>query len=199
MNFHLARAARLNISRRRPKGQALIEFALTMPLLLLMAFGTFSASLLLERYLTVLQLVRNAGNMYSRSVDFSLPQNRQLLLRSANGLSMTLDGGDGVIYLSTVEVAEAGLNSGFPVVTNRIEIGNVALEGSRIANPAAILPNGDVDDFENDPLARAAVAPSLTLASGDIAYFVEAYHTPADIPVVDSFFGPQHLAATAYY
>lgn len=184
---------------RPRKGQALIEFALTMPILLLIAFGTLSASQLLERYLTVLQLVRNAGNMYSRSVDFSLLQNRQLLLTASNGLSMTLDGGDGVLYLSRVEVADEGSNSGFPVVTNRVAIGNAAIALSTIAMPAAMLPNGNVIDYENDPLARAAIASSLTLAGNDVAYVVEVYHTPTDIPVVNAFFGEQRLTASAYY
>ena len=199
MNFHPSRASRFDVSRNPARGQALIEFALTMPILILIAFGTLSASQLLERHLTVLQLVRNAGNMYSRSVDFSLVQNRELLLTSAAGLSMTLNGGDGVVYLSTVEVAAAGSNSGFPVVTNRISIGDVSLMPSRVATPAALLSNGDVDDYENDPLARATVASGLTLEDGDIAYVVEAYHTPTDMPVVDLFFGQQRLGATAYY
>ena len=177
----------------------MIEFALTLPILILICFGTLSASQLLERYLTVLQLVRNAGNMYSRSVDFSLTQNRELLLTSSTGLSMTLNGGDGVVYMSRVEVAGAGSNNGFPVVTNRVAVGQVSLASSRIATPTSVLPNGDVDDYENDPLARAMVAPSLTLAGGDIAYVVEAYHTPTDIPVVDLFFGQQRLTAAAYY
>lgn len=200
MNFHRIRITRSDDRlRHRRKGQALIEFALTMPILLLIAFGTLSASQLLERYLTVLQLVRNAGNMYSRSVDFSLLQNRQLLLASSNGLSMTLNGGDGIVYLSRVEVADAGSNNGFPVVTNRIALGNAALLSSRIAAPATVLGNGDVVDYQNDPLARAAIASSLTLVGNDIAYVVEAYHTPTDIPIVDVFFGQQRLTATAYY
>lgn len=199
MNFHLRRMSCFDASRNSCKGQALVEFALTMPLLLLIAFGTLSASQLLERYLTVLQLVRNAGNMYSRSVDFSLTQNRQLLLTASGGLSMTLNGGDGVVYLSRVEVADTGSNRGYAVVANRIAIGNVSLAGSRVAMPASVLANGDVEDYQNDPLARAVVAPSLTLAAGDVTYVVEAYHTPTDIPVVDSFFGRQRLTAAAYY
>lgn len=198
MNSHVKQKNRLD-ERRRRGGQALIEFALTLPILILFAFGTLSASQLLERYLTVLQLVRNAGNMYSRSVDFSIIQNRQLLLTASNGLSMTLNGGDGIVYLSRVEVADSGSNSGFPVVTNRISIGNAALVLSRIAMPATVLPNGDVVDYENDPLARAAIASSLTLVGTDVAYVVEAYHTPTDIPMVDAFFGQQRLTATAYY
>ena len=200
MNFHRNQFTP-SADRRRPrrKGQALIEFALTMPILLLIAFGTLSASQLLERHLTVLQLVRNAGNMYSRSVDFSLVQNRQLLLTSSSGLSMTLNGGDGISYLSRVEVADSGSNNGFPVVTNRVAIGNASLLSSRIAMPATVLANGDVDDYQNDPLARAAIASSLTLLGNDIAYFVEVYHTPTDIPMVDVLFGQQRLTATAYY
>lgn len=199
MNFHPNQVTRSDERCLARKGQALIEFALTMPILLLIAFGTLSASQLLERHLTVLQLVRNAGNMYSRSVDFSLVQNRQLLLTSSNGLSMTLNGGDGIVYLSRVEVADSGSNNGFPVVTNRVAIGNASLLLSRIAMPATILANGDVDDYQNDPLARAVISPNRTLVGNDIAYVVEAYHTPTDIPMVDSFFGQQRLTATAYY
>ncbi len=170
-----------------------------MPILLLLAFGTFSVSQLLERYLTVLQLVRNAGNMYSRSVDFSSPQNRQLLLEASNGLSMTVNGGDAVVYFSTVEVADAGANSGQPVVTHRVVVGNASLESSGIASPAVVLPSGQVSDYENDPTAVAAVASTLTLVSGDLAYVVEAFHTPTDIPIAPRMFGNRRLAAGAYY
>lgn len=199
MNMHFKRTPRPD-GRLRPRaGQALVEFALCLPILLLIAFGTLSVSQLLERYLTVLQLVRNAGNMYSRSVDFSLLQNRQLLLTSSNGLSMTLDGGDGVVYMTTVEIAEAGSNSGFPVVTNRIAIGNTSIAASRIATPTTVLASGEVLNFEDDPSARATVASTLTLVSGDLAYAVEVYHMPTDIPMVSSFFGQQRMTAAAYY
>lgn len=187
------------LSRNSQSGQALVEFVLTLPILLILAFGTFSVSQLLERYLTVLQITRNAGNMYSRSVDFSLIQNKQLLLEASNGLSMTLNGGAAVVYLSTVEVIDTGANSGEEVVTHRITIGNTAVAASQVAVPGTVLASGEVVNFENDPLAVASISNALTLEVGELVYVVESYHQPTDIDLAERMFGQRQLSARSYY
>ena len=102
-------------ARRHNAGDALVEFAISLPFLVMMAIGTFAVGVNVDRHLTVSQLIRNAGNMYGRGVDFSLSQNQDLLLQAATGMQMTTTGGLGVIYLSTVVLADSGQNLGLPV------------------------------------------------------------------------------------
>jgi hypothetical protein len=137
--------------------------------------------------------------MYSRSVDFSIVQNKQLLLDTSNGLSMTINGGAAVLYLSTVEVVDTGSNAGNAVVTNRIVIGNVALAPSQVAQLGSVGASGEVINFENDPLALATISNALSLEVGDLVYVVEAYHLPSDIDLAEKMFGSRQLSARAYY
>ena len=135
------------------RGSALIEFALLMPLFIMLCFGSLIAGIVIDRYNTVLQVVRNAGGMYARGVDFSIETNKQLLLLSAAGLGMTTTGGKGVIYLSTVSKGAAGTpNSGKLVISERFAIGSRSLASSSIGTPRpGTLPPGRSTIFPTSP------------------------------------------------
>jgi hypothetical protein len=132
-------------------------------------------------------------------VDFSVVQNQQLLLEAANGLSMTLNSGGAVVYLSTVEVVGTGANAGLAVVSHRITIGNTALASSRVAEPSNVLASGEVVNYEGDPLAVADIASALTLEVGELVYVVETYHSPTDIALAQRLFGSRQLTTRSYY
>jgi Flp pilus assembly protein TadG len=87
---------------RRQRGSELIEFALVSALLFPLLFGTFVVGMNLGRSIQVSQVSRDAGHLYARSVDFSDPANQQVIVRLAQGLNMTVAGGNGVVILSTV-------------------------------------------------------------------------------------------------
>ncbi|HSW49962.1 MAG TPA: TadE/TadG family type IV pilus assembly protein, partial [Bryobacteraceae bacterium] len=104
--------------RRRQRGTELIEFALVATFLLPLLFGTVVMGLNLNRSIQVTQVSRDAGHMYSRSVDFSDPANQAIIVRLAQGLGIQAAGGGGVVILSTVtyigtaQCAAGGLSSG---------------------------------------------------------------------------------------
>jgi hypothetical protein len=156
--------------------------ALILPLLLLIIFGALTASLVLERLLSVLQVVRYAGSMYARGTDFSVASNTGLLLMGAGGLGITATGGTGVIYLSAVVKAAPNTgNANLLVVAERFVIGNPSLTASHIGTPS-VRPNGQVLDFENQPSAVA----SLPAAFGNIGlneriYVVEVCDSLTDL------------------
>jgi hypothetical protein len=179
-------------------GQAMMEFALTIPFVCLLTIGGFALGMTIDRHLVQSQLVRHAGNMYARGVDFSSQQNKQLLVDAATGLQMTTTGGLGTIYLSLVIPAVAGNNQGLPVVAQRFVIGNLALASSGVAMPTTVLANGDVQDYENDLAARAALPPGLTLTPGDRIYVAEAFHAPGEFRF-PGFFTPKVLYARALF
>ena len=193
--FCLRKLHKLGRDRR---GQAIAEFAISLPFLILISVGTFALGIVIDRHLTVTQLVRNAGNMYARGVDFTLPQNKALLLQAADGMQMTVDGGQGVIYLSTVVVAQDGDNLGKPVVSERIVIANAGFDDSEIAMPASILPNGEVLGYEDDPQAVASLPPGVTLSGNERVFVAEVFHNPQNLGF-EGIFVPQGLYSAAYF
>ena len=82
------------------RGQSIVEFALALPFLVLMAVGTFAVGIIVDRHLTVGQVVRNGGNMYASGIKFDSTQNKQLLIDSGPGLDFQLTGGKTAVYLS---------------------------------------------------------------------------------------------------
>jgi hypothetical protein len=189
---------RLRALRADRTAQAISEFAICLPFLILISVGTFALGVVIDRHLTVTQLVRNAGNMYARGVDFTLPQNKELILRAADGMEMTVGGGQGVIYLSTVIVAATGDNLGYAVVSERIVIANAGMANSHISMPATILPNGEVLDYDNDPQARATLPPDVTLVNNERVYVAEVFHNPSNLSF-EGIFVPQGLYSTAFF
>ncbi len=191
----LARLRELPADR---KAQAIGEFAICLPFLVLISVGTFALGVVIDRHLTVTQLVRNAGNMYARGVDFTLQQNKQLILQAADGMQMTVAGGQGVIYLSTVIVAQTGDNLGLPVVSERIVIANASMAQSKVGMPAAVLSNGEVVDYDNDPQARATLPAGVTLANNERVYVAEVFHNPVNLSF-EGIFVPQGLYSVAFF
>jgi hypothetical protein len=173
----------------------MIEFALVTSLLLPFLFGTVVVGLNLGRSVQVTQVSRDAGHMYSRSVDFSDVGNKNLIERLAQGLNIHVTGGTGVVILSTIEFIgqaqcdAAGLsgsactNLNQPVFVHRIVIGNTSARSSTFGTPSAgiVDSTGHVSNFLTNTTARAnGFGTVLSLAAGEIAYVSEVYVPSTD-------------------
>lgn len=186
-------------SRRSSRGNSLIEFALAFALLLPLYVWMLVFGLDLRRMMQTSQVSRDAGHMYARGVDFSLPGNQDVLVRLAAGMNMTRTGGAGVVILTRLlkvgeqECLDGGIavgscsNLGQTVVTQRIVVGNASLKPSLVASPpdALLKPDGSIipADYLTKTDARAAGFDSiLVLANGETAYVAEAWF---DSPVKD--------------
>jgi len=204
----IARLAR-RLSRDR-RGQSVIEFAVSLPFLVLMAVGTFAVGMMIDRHLTMGQLVRNAGNMFARGISFTSDQNKQFLVDAATGMGMTLTGGRTVVFLSLLQKIPADANcgggagscanAGEVVIAQRFTVGNTSIENSRFGMPSNIGSDGNHDDFFDDPDA-VATAPS-TLASSmvdnEILYAVEAFHQPTTV-AFPGIFAPELMYSRAFF
>ena len=203
MSIKLERTSQPLCGRRRRTqgGNNIVEFALVLPILVFLSFGAITSGLLLERYLNVINLVRNAGNMYSRNVKFEFVANRGLLVRAATDLNMTTTGGQGVIFLSRVVVAQFGPNQDLPVIDRRFVIGNPSIASSRIGTPAAVDPvTGVVTDPEIDFTAKVVPGAATTFqnminAGADRVFIAEVAHTPADLVLLGLFDGSMYSRA----
>ncbi len=175
--------------KRRPqRGNAILEFAIVSVFLTPLLLGAVSLGLNLSRTIQVAQVVRSAGNLYARWVDFSLPSNRQLLVRLAQGLGMTETGGNGVVILSKVtyiadaDCTGAGLtlaqciNRNQYVIMNRLVIGNESFHSSAIGAPSGMASDGDISDYLTNSSTRATnFGNILTLQSGQFAFVAEGF------------------------
>lgn len=181
--------------RRGQRGNELIEFALVVTFLLPLLFGTVVVGLNLSRSIQVTQVSRDVGHMYSRSVDFSDPANQAIAVRLAEGLNIQTTGGSGVVILSTVEFigtaqcTAAGLSSSqctnlnYPVIINRIVIGNTNARASAFGTPSQSLigSDGNVSSYLTSTTARANGFNSvLALQAGNLAYVSEVYVPSTD-------------------
>jgi hypothetical protein len=172
--------------RKVERGSSIVEFSIAMVFLVPLMLGMVVTGMNLTRSIEVTQVVRDAGHMYARYVDFSLTSNKNLLVRLSVGLGMTTGGGNGVIYLSKVTyIADSDCtaasipldqctNRNQYVIMQRQTVGNTSLSASKIGSPASLDSSGNVLDIYRDSSAQATNFGSiLTLTSGQFAYVAE--------------------------
>lgn len=195
--------------RNDETGNALVEFGLCFPVLILTLFGVVTGGLALDRYMTVLQLGRTGASMMSRGVDFNSTQNKQLFLRGAADLGIDLNSGRGVVYLTRLEKAPPGTaNDGLMVIAERYVIGNTSIAPSSIGQPSASIwpdptnpnPNGDVKDRNDEGSAVAATPATLnTLALGESMFVAEVYAGADGILFGDVWGSNPRLSSIVYF
>ncbi len=193
---------------RNCQGQSMVEFALSLPLLVLFTIGSFAIGVGLERYLTVGQLVRHAGNMYSRDIDFDDINSpaRRLLVEAGGNLKLSTAKGTcdsttrSVVYFTQVQITPTEppgtfVNEGLPVIMHRTIVGCNTMGTSAIGTPDAAIWDpatgeicGDNTPACNTPFnepraANITVPTSVTnsLVPGSTVYIVEVIHQPNDL------------------
>jgi len=191
--------------RRSNRGNAVVEFAVTLPFLVLISVGVFAIGVILDRHQTVAQVVRHAGNMYGRGIDFTQERNKNLLLQAATGMEITTNGGRGAIYLSMVVksppngLGENRSNANRAVVAHRVVIGKASVANSYIGMPSGVQSSGEVTDAEGENIsARATLPPGLTLDPDERLFIAEVFHTPLDLGFT-GIFAPRMLYSRAMF
>jgi hypothetical protein len=133
------------------------------------------------------EISRDVASMYAQGIDFSKTENRNIVLRAAEGLGVHIDQGQGVLILSkirTVHDADCSSdqsancpNKGYAVVTQRYVIGNPALRPSSFGTPASVDGiTGNVRNWAGDSSARAQDF-TARLSPGEFTYAAECYLT----------------------
>ena len=185
-------------------GQAAIEFGVAVPFLLLFAITGFAVGMMFDRYLTVIQFNRNAGNMFARGVDFNLDSNVDTLMRSASGLQFESGGGgQGVTYLSLVAKVPMGggyVNEGLVVFLEHLTIGNTSVGASKAGSPPVDAYGAVTVDSFNDPLAIASVPSSLqtVMRDSDRLFVGETLYNPVELGFA-AYVGIDAIHSRAYF
>lgn len=192
---------RKRLRGHRESGQSALEFALSLPFLVLIVVGTFAVGMLMDRHVTVTQLARNAGNMYARGIDFESAQNKQVLLRAAGGMGMTPTAGDGVIYLSLVIMAPpgSGVNENQTVIAQRFQIGDPSIHASKVGMPP-FQSNGSVPNYFNDPDAVGSLPAGITnvMLPSDRIFVTEVFHHPRML-LFPGIVAPETMSTIAFF
>ncbi len=188
-------------------GVAMVEFALCAVLLIPLFFGAFVSGISLIRSIQATQVCRDAGHMYVRNVDFSLPANQDILVRIAEGLHMTRTGGEGVVILTKVRAVAPGdcllinmpsgtcANSGEAVIVQRLYVGNQNLAQSAFGTPSPSTfdpasTQGDILPIEylNNPALRAqGFSTLLALQPSELAFVAEAIFRLPELAFMPDF------------
>lgn len=191
------------------RGNAIVELAIGLPILTMTMFGVITGGLVFDRYMTVVQLARTGASVFSRGTDFSVTANKNLLLIGSEALGMTVDGGNGVVYLTRVQLATPGsANEGRLVIAERHVIGDQAYHSSNVGTPRSEiwpdpdepLPNGMVDNRNNELTARATVPATLnTLPLGESMFIVEVYHRSDELRFGNVWGNSSMMASKVYF
>lgn len=186
------------VRTRRQQGNAIVEFALVATFLVSLLMGTFSIGMTLTRSVQAGVVSRDAGAMFMRYVDFTLTQNKNILVRLANGMGMTPDGGRGVVIMTQItkigdaQCTAGGLtpascpNNGQNVVVKRVVVGNPAVYTTTYGNPlpAIIQSTGEItaaNYLTNTSVRASAFTSVLALSDGEFAFVSEAYFQTPEI------------------
>jgi hypothetical protein len=133
------------------------------------------------------EISRDVASMYAQGIDFSKTANRDIVLRAAEGMGVSIDQGQGVLILSKIRVVHDSdcpseppvncSNNGYAVVTQRYVIGNAALRASSFGTPAKVdAATGNVRNWADDGSARAKDF-TIRLNPGESTYAAECYLT----------------------
>lgn len=192
-------------SQRR--GGAVIELALSLPVLVSLLLGVFLMGLTLSRGIYATQVTRDTAQMFARGLNFALTPNQDIVVRLASGLGLQRNGGNGTVILSVIEFigdeqcAAGGYSQGdtgcanrnWPVIIRRIVIGNASLRQSNFGtpNPSLIDSEGWVSNYLTDTSTRAVGFISLVpdMAPGQMAYLVESYFWAPELTLAGMQFG----------
>jgi hypothetical protein len=171
---------------KKQRGVEIMEFSLSMLVLVPLLLGTTVTGLNMLLNLQTVQVARDAGHMYAKGTDFSQPGNQTILVAVGADLGLTTSAttSKALVILSTVTYVDKALcqsagavdSNGNPsgctnyqqwVFTQRIEIGNTALRTSNFGSPLTSGPNPVT---VNATTGDVSVTDQATNA-GDVATF----------------------------
>lgn len=196
----------MNRSRRirDSKGQGLVEFAASLPLLLLLALGVVEVGYALLDHHVITKLAREGSNLISR--DTSL-QDAATAMRNLSSRPVNLDNGSRLIFSVIKKGATTGTaNFDKEILYQRYEYGTLAGVTSAIRTKGSGSYRGapDYEAINSDSNANLQIANmpvTLNLVRGGMMYITEIYTRHPLITPVDRF-GltlPQTLYSIAYF
>src|SRR5689334_7847611 len=143
--------------RATKRGSTMVEFTLSLLVLMPLLMGLSVIGINLLRAIQVNQFCRDIAHMFAYGVDFSPSGNQTLLVNLSQGLNVQTSGGNGVVILSIItyvadtDCKAAGLqanttscpNLNQAVVVRRIVVGDSSKLTSHYATPRSGIVGSD--------------------------------------------------------
>jgi hypothetical protein len=189
-------------ARPGSRGQSLVEFAMVLPLILVLVLGIIEVSYALFENHIIIKLAREGANLISRGSNL---QQAETSLLAATTAPVAFNA-KGKLVLSVIKLGDAGANLNQPIISQRRVVGTLGAN-SVLGNPptssysgapyyTAVNPNND-----SSIRIAGALPNGLTLAAGESLYVTEVY-TRHDLITPFRNFGvglPSNLYASAYF
>lgn len=197
----------LNARRDRPareSGQALIEFALILPLVILLALGVVEVSYALLDQHVVTKLTREGSNLISRDTTL---QDAGTAMRSMSSRPLDFNTGSRLIFSVLKKGATTGTaNFDKVILYQRYEFGALSGKASTLSTRGSGAFRGapEYEAINSDTDANLQIAnlsPNLELVRGGMLYVTEIYSTHPVITPLDRFgiTVPDTLYSIAYF
>jgi hypothetical protein len=185
------------------EGQSLIEFALVLPLVILLAFGVTEIGFALLDQHVVTKITREGSNLISRDVTLhdAATAMQEMVTRPVD-----FDNGSRLIFSVLKKVGTTGAaNYGQVILYQRYEYGTLAASSAlRTAGTPSFggAPNYVAVNSDNDTNLRVTtLPPNLDLIEGGMLYVTEVYTTHPLLTPLDRFGValPDRLYSIAYF
>jgi hypothetical protein len=192
------------------KGQALVEFALTLPLLLLLALGIIEVSYGIYDQHVLIKMAREGSNLISRNTSLYLAGTA---MKSMANPPVDLNSSRSLMIFSVIRLGTTGVYAGKPVIYKYRTVGNLTGRSSILSQSGQCTFYNDAaaptHDYENTSTTNpdACLANGGTLPSGVVIpnsgqlFLTEIYNTH-NLITPASKFGinvPSVLYANAYF
>lgn len=196
------RSARGNQSQPSQRGQSLMEFAMILPLLLVLVLGVIEVGYALYEAHILAKLAREGSNLISRQT--TLQQAQASIVAGAS--QPVAFGAKGRLIFSVITTGTGGANLNKPIISQRLTLGTLSAL-SKLGDPPASsygsAPEYTANNPDNDTAIRVSgpLPNGLVLNSGQFIYLTEVYHrhdliTPFERFGVDL---PANLYASAFF
>jgi hypothetical protein len=192
------RRGRLQLRWASDSGQTLFEFALVVPLVLVLLLGVVEVGTALLDQHIVSKLTREGSNLISRDTSLG---DAAAALRSMSSGPVNFNNGSSKVIFSVVKKATVGANQNYAVLYQRYAYGSYS--GSSVLNNSGGSFSGPdyvATDSDNDTSLRVTNLPA-TMAPGDLLYITEIYTRHPLITPLNRFgvTMPQTLYSIAYF
>lgn len=189
----------------RQRGQSLIEFAMVLPLLILVAFGVVEVSYVLFDQHIVTKLTREGSNLISRNTSLG---DAMTVMRTMSSAPVNLDDGSRMIFSVIRNVPTVGAaNYNTPILAQRYAYGNLSAQSTIQTQGSASFgpgPEYAATNQDNNTNLRVTNLP-VTVSLGGTLYVTELYtQHPKITPLAAAAGGfgvqvPETLYSIAYF
>jgi len=183
-------------------GQALVEFALMLPLLSLILLGIIEISFALYNQNTIVRLAREGSNLISRDTTL---QDAATAMTSIATSPVDFTTNKSELIFSVIHQGTTGANAGKPILYQRLIIGS--LSASSVLTTAGNgsyggPPNYFAVNADNDVnLQITNLPPNVVLQNNGYIFLTEVYNSYTPISPFHNFGFqmPGNLYASAYF